>query len=503
LRIVAAPGPASSARVEPSRLASLGIVIFYGLLGVLCFGPGLKGKYFADDWALSLADPRSHLSRALFELHPFDLYRPLQLWLLAATQTFFGASTLPIHLLELALHVTLAWVVFHVATRLRLGTAAAALAGALVLASQAATAAVVGNDTISLVLGTLTGTAALVLAARIPNRQHAWMAWSSMLLYSISLLSKESSVGYGPLLAAVALTWRREDGALYRRAMFFALGIGALTAAYLIWRSALGGVTYHWGSGQRNVALGFNLPRNAALLWIVAALPVSSDRFLLAVQTHHYVTVVIGVAGLLGYVAVSLRRPRQAWRWVALSIVAGTVLLFPVLVLQHVSELYAYALLPFCALALARGMTAGQARSTGWWALCVGLVVSNGAGAHQKSVLMAENGEAAARLLAPVESLAVALPPHGQLVLVDPPFREPEYSTYRMHGFRLMNDAPIGRLVGRPDISIVYAPTPDLLPVMDRLALAVTLDSTAKVIPLPPDSLRAWRWRAATREATP
>jgi hypothetical protein len=186
-----------------------------------------------------------------------------------------------------------------------------------------------------------------------------------------------------------------------------------------------------------------------------------------------------------------------------LSIVAGTVLLFPVLVLQHVSELYAYALLPFCAAALARGISVDGARTSGWWVLCVVLVLSNALGAREKSVSMAENGEAAARLLPPLERLAVDLPPHGQLVLVDPPFGAPEYSTFRMRGFRLVNDAPIGRFAGRPDISVVYSPTPDELPVTDASAIAVTLDSTENVIPLAPDTLRAWRRRAATPGARP
>jgi hypothetical protein len=72
-----------------------------------------------------------------------------------------------------------------------------------------------------------------------------------------------------------------------------------------------------------------------------------------------------------------------------------------------------------------------------------------------------------------------------------------------MRGFRLVNDARIGRFAGRPDISVVYSPTPDGLPATDGSALAVTLDSTEQVIRLAPHTLRAWRRRAATPGAWP
>src|SRR5262249_45499 len=267
--------------------------------------------FFADDWVFALENPKAHVLHAFAELHPYNLFRPLPLLFAAVSQSLFGATTLPTHLVQLVFHPGLCFVLYRFMLRCRPRKGPAFLAGAYVDVSQAAVSSVGGNDTLSLTMGTFFGVGALFLLTK-PGRRRLV---GSLLLYALALLSKESSLGYAPLL--VAMAWWTERRA--RGVLAYAAWLVAVTGGYLAWRHALGGAAPHFGPGPRELAMGFNVIRNIAALWAVTFLPVSSVRLFVALFRHDAWTTAWCVGALLATLAICLRSSRIDKRivWIA------------------------------------------------------------------------------------------------------------------------------------------------------------------------------------------
>jgi hypothetical protein len=89
------------------------------------------------------------------------------------------------------------------------------------------------------------------------------------------------------------------------------------------------------------------------------------------------------------------------------------------------------------------------------------------------------------------------MPAGAEIVLADPLAAAPEYSVFGVRGFRLVNDAPIPELAGRPDLSVRYARTAADLPDPGPSRVYLTLDARGRPIEARGDSLVGARRRLA------
>lgn len=463
------------------------------LLTVLMILPVINGQLFCDDFNFRLDHPREAIVGSLVRLHPYRLYRPLELSVVALSQTLVGRDTWPVHLASIMVHLGLVALGLHACRRWRASGRVLVLFALLMSVSQLLPSAVGGNDTISLVMGTFFGCLALWCfwpAAHRGGERHSTIGLAAL---ALSLLSKESSLGYVPVMAALSLVeWRPAARSLdgpgserppagHHAAVLTPEGwirigaIGLVTTVYLLWRGHVGAEGPRF-DGTGAWAVGLNIPANLAMLWSAALLPVSTIEVFTGAVERRWLWPATGVLLAGGFVAAVLRGfGRSSVRALLPGGVAASITVSPVLFRGHVSELYAYALLPGVAMAGALAMDRLLAEERRAVRIAVSvllgvMLLSQAAGTIDKSRRMAANGAAAARQMEELLALARTMPTGGCLVLLDPPSVRPQYSVFCMDDFRLTPVEEVQRLSGRHDLRVIrvhpggpgrIAPRPD------------------------------------------
>jgi hypothetical protein len=472
----------------------LGWALGFALLGAVLLGPVLDGGFFSDDWELYLGEPTAHLAHAFAEARPYEMYRPLQLLAYGVSESLFGYTTLPVHLLNLALHAGLAVAVLRTLLALGAPLRAAVLGGAYLTVSQLAGATVGGNDTISLTGATLAGSVAVFLASPLARPGVGPRALALVLLV-VALLSKESALGYLPLVVlAAGLRFTREPNGLAKAALFAGCAV-ALTLAYLAVRAQSGGGVPDLEHGQQ-MRIGPNVFRNVALLAVAAVIPLRTTWVFVGMAQGRWLWPVLGVlsaVAVASFIVWGLPRGRRLLL-VAIGIGAAGIVLSPTLLLLHISELYAYAILPFTALAFGWSANALLDSTQRWLrhgvAAFAGLALASNAWAlHADSRGMAQSGALADKLMPQVLERMHQLPSGGTLVLVDPPDSEIHYSGFHLTGFKTVALAPreVPEVTGRGDVHQLWVRAGAGLPQPCELCTYVTLGAGGdEVVPFEP-----------------
>ncbi|HEX2613691.1 MAG TPA: hypothetical protein VHO02_08865, partial [Fibrobacteria bacterium] len=131
------------------RKSSLAWFVVLAATGLVVYAAGLHGFYFMDDYQV-VFDLTPHVSAGSFlfgnppENH-FAFYRPLESAFLLLSQRTFGLNPLPVHIVQVALHATLAWMVFVILSGLGFSSLQARLGSLVMLVSQANAHAVLSN----------------------------------------------------------------------------------------------------------------------------------------------------------------------------------------------------------------------------------------------------------------------------------------------------------------------------------------------------------------------
>ena len=149
--------------------------------------------------------------------------------------------------------------------------------------------------------------------------------------------------------------------------------------------------------------------------------------------------------------------------------------LVPAILLEHVSELYAYNAAPYFALLV--GLAIASLWQKRKQALAIGLGLAIGChifADRQKAALMYANGKAAERLLCPPSgNTSHQMPAGGEIILAESPVAEPRYSIYLLHGLDVLAIGcwRFGAIFGRPDVAVT------LMPMEEALTIAAGQDS--------------------------
>jgi hypothetical protein len=458
------PGRSSVAAVAAVYAAA--VVILTTLLSSV-----LNGRFFADDWEFAIARPAYHAWNAFFETHPYDLYRPIQLTIVAASQALLGPSTLPPHLVGICLHSLLILLCLRVLRALRASPPACWAAGGLLVSSQLNAPALGGNDTLSLVLGTLAGSAALWWMWPKEDPEGGRRPLQATAAFLVALFAKESSFGYLPILCALA--WyggraRRSPEPLGLR-LAWSGRVVAVACGFLLWRSHLGAAGPGFGSPNGPFGLGRNLLTNPVMIGFAGTTPVSTTDVFTGVLERQWLWPLLGCAGAAVMIAIALAgfASRGGFRSAAWAVLAAGCTVGPILLGKHVSELYAYALLPYVAVGFGLGVDrlwrpSPRLAHAVLAALVAAVLAGNMSAAWRDARGMADKGRRAERLMAALLGRIRALPRHACLILVNPRLPRPDYSVYRMNTFRLTPGEELLRLSARADANVVMVDWPTL-----------------------------------------
>jgi hypothetical protein len=159
---------------------------------------------------------------------------------------------------------------------------------------------------------------------------------------------------------------------------------------------------------------------------------------------------------------------------------------FPVVLMNHVSELYTYNSLPFVAVLLGIGL-GNMFQKTAKYRLgrisfslmLCSLMASHAVAAHSKARLMADNGARFTALVKQMGPYMDNVPPNGTVWLKKPVTTEIDYSVFCMSGFKIMADSH--HLWHRPDVAFeIPAAISHISPPAD--ALVLTLDGETVVV---------------------
>jgi hypothetical protein len=450
--------------------------------GVTVYGPGMCGGYYGDDYKFFFSPAPPNVLYYFLHRNPHNrfAYRPLEATALVVIQKYCDMETFPIHVAALVMHILLAWLVFGAALRLKLSWFAAAFASAYILISQVNAHAVLSNDTLSQVSGTLLGCVSiwllyLALASPRGDTLDRIYYWASVVMFFLALFSKETSISFFPMLvliiclfSKVATSYRR----MIKRAALLSLPYAVFVVIYFAARSYVGVSRPSFGPDGYQLSLGSNTLKNTLLLFFGASTPVSSVRVAAAMHNHDFSILsaaVVGSAIIVCLIMVGCWRSENGKTMLVLGSFA-ILSLFPAILINHVSELYLYNAMPFITLivgaALARLLWAPL--SPVRWGMFVVIILiiftCHVEAVREKMHLMCNNGERMTRLLDEVVAHVSVVPDGGELLLVNPPGQRVKYSVFLLPDFWVLDysDHRIRQLANRQDVSIRIVDRSDL-----------------------------------------
>jgi hypothetical protein len=493
-----------------SRKSAFLWMIFLGIAGVALYGPGLHGGYFGDDYQFFFSPAPPDVLYYFLHKNPHNrvAYRPFEATALVVIQKYYGMETFPIHVLVLILHVLLSFLIFGAAVSLGYSWLAGVIASAYMLISQANSHAVLSNDTLSQVSGTFFGCMSVWLlylahtssrSAENVSRPSLRSSYycGSILMFLISLFSKETSISFFPMLGCLACLFAKGAGSYGRTIKKAALLVSPYIAIVLLYfaaRTYVGVAGPLSGSDSYHMALGWTTVKNGLLFGFGALTPVSTVGLAKGMGTGQFAIVaaavvssaVIGCLMLLG-----CRRMRNGKTTIALAL--GAVLgLFPVILMVHVSELYLYNVMPFVSLLVGIAWATflrtpiPSLRFGMLGTITLALVACHVAAVRGKMLLMCSNGERMGPMLEEVAVHVPTVPDGGELLLVNPPEKQVKYSVFLLPDFWVLDFAAhrIRQMANREDVRIRIVDQAELarLRIGDKTRLVTLYDGHVVVV---------------------
>jgi hypothetical protein len=440
--------------------------------------------FFADDFEFRFTDPQPYILGA-FRYSELRWFRPIKASWCALNQYLFGEDTYVLQAGQVAMHAALTCVLFWFLRNCGLSPGPSLLGAIWFLVNPINVAAILGGDANDQVGSGAAGFLSFALAWRFSEalRQSSGkapplrLAVGSLIALAVALLFKENGLAFAgiiPLVLGFAI-WRCHrspvPGAM-RWLVLFMVACVAITVGYFAYRGmARDSKPISFGTGRYEFRIGGNILVNEAQLLGAPLLPFSTaTAYVAVVHRASLVLAAMGV-GLLAWLALLGTGLTIAKKWPA-ALGLGTLAAcagIPVVLTNHVSELYAYNMAPFwaviVALALAPLLQPRRPRLMRivTAVLLLGVLASDAVAVHHKASQMAVNGHNAVVLMPQVVDFARQLPPGGTLLLWDR--QEPgtlSYGVFLMSPFMSLEWGGdwVKHLSHRPDIDVKIVAEP-------------------------------------------
>jgi hypothetical protein len=431
---------------------SLFFMTLFGL-AIAVYRNGLSIPYYNDDCQRVFTNPREVVFQGFTASNPQDtFYRPLEQVLLAIIQIGWGWNTFPIRILHLLFHTAIAMLVFHALRTWKVHLVSALVASMFVIVSQLSALTVLSNNTLSQLMGAFFSSLSVWMLYRYSVEGTQWKFFFSIVLFSLAILSKETSAGL-PLAIALLIARQRKKGLVdFKQIFILLLPYAVCSLIYLILRVHAGGSIPEFGSTQMyGFRLGSNVLKNVRLYMGEAILPSSTvtvlqaayyNNYLLIICLSVYTAIFLGIAGY--GVWKSPRKP--VVKMICIGILCSWL---PAILLNHISELYIYNSVFYLALLFGISVeyywTKDPLRSPRTiFASCtifLAVGITNMTGVDEKALLMKKEGDCAAILLPQIISLTTQIPENDYLYLVKQSEPGLEYSKFLTPSFGVLYSA--------------------------------------------------------------
>jgi hypothetical protein len=452
-----------------------------GLIGFAIYLPGIGIPYYEDDLQFIFdPTPPSFLYYFSHKNPQVGFYRPIEATTLSFIQYYFALNTAPIHIILITLHISLSSLIFFTILKLGYSYIHAIIGSLFMVVSQANAFAVLSNDTLSQVNGTLFGCISLfflymfygnreLVKNRVWDIKRSGYYIISVFAFGVSLLSKESSISFFPLLLAIIATNNlkiKGNDNFSAKELFIALLPYIITlSSYVIIRLLLGVAQPSSGSTRYNFHIGINVIKNLVMFLFALTIPASSVSAFVALRSNEVIRFLMFATSSLVFVSCIVYVLWNSNRKSIIVLMATFAIaaLFPMAMLNHVSELYVYNSMPF--LSILVGISLGEIlkisytdriMQTTLLILLIFLAASHIIAIQDKIAFMQKNGERATALISQIGLYIDKVPRSGKLLLLNPSENVIEYSQFLLKGFNVVNYGKrmIKRIYGRDDITI-------------------------------------------------
>jgi len=449
------------------------LFLYFYVIAILIYFPGIQAPRYGDDFNIV---PRGDLSYDLYKIWTSSyqreaFYRPLEDTITTFAIYIFGWNTLPVHIYLLLLHCCLVTFSYYVLVKLKYSHLAALFGALFMLVAQVQVFTVGSNDTLGTMLSSLLCLLSLWFFYRafFENKEsvnYKLYAWS-IVLFTISLLCKESSVTFFPFLFVLLLSQESIFSPRIfihiKKSIICSLPFIVIFVIYYIFHSAMVHVQPTMGEDKYSFSIGLNIPKNIAMMLFSVFLPVSSVNTFEAVQFHDYKFLAIAAgltavfAGIIIFGLWKSKKYKQVLLWFCFVVVG----FFPSALMNHVNEQYTYFSMPFIAMLAAIGIgyfadKPKRKSRTIILSLFIIFLFINMYSVIQKTRLMTISGHRAELIFGQLNNYFPLVNPGGAMLFVNPPQMPLRYSVFVLPGFEGMRyaDYYIYKLAGRQDFRI-------------------------------------------------
>jgi hypothetical protein len=384
-------------------------------------------------------------------------YRPLEKLFLLTVQRSFDYDTTAIHITQMTLHFLFSLLFFLWLRKDGFSIGTSIFVFLYLLFSQAATHAIASNDTFSQIISTLFGYLSIFFYLQFVNGKTKllFLYFSSVLCFLFSLLGKEIGLSFFPLLILISINIICKNFSIYKyklpKVFLQLLPFFIITLLYFVIRKYINLDAATFGNDRYNMSLGLNISINFIQAFILSLIPFSSVDLYQSIQNKSFVFLLICGFFICIYtviILVPLFNKENRLRLVKSSIFLP-VSLFPVIILNHISELYVYNMLPIMAYLLALSIESIFSRKYRVLSamlilfLITGLLI-NSIAVRSKVNAMKINGDITQQMLQEIKPYLRENPSIDTLVLVNKPYNQKnEYSIFKRSGFRLFEDGEV------------------------------------------------------------
>jgi hypothetical protein len=369
---------------------------------------------------------------------------------------------------------------------------------AYLLLTQAATHSVASNDTFSQIISTIFGYGSLwcylCFLRYTARRTRILFYFVTFVLFSLSIMGKETGLSFFLLIFFITIVNLKMN---YISLRYYFLKImtlipfGLLIIAYLLLRNYIGLDRAEFGSNGTNMHLGLNVFINVIQSIVQILLPLSSVDLYEAIKSKN-ILIIIAALIFISILALIILYPlssKSKRRMHLIIICMFPLSLFPVIILNHISELYVYNTLPIFAVALANSLQCIEEKYRNFFnnavtGVFILIIVLNFMSVRKKCQTIYTNGEKTWTLINKITPLISEIPINGTLYLLCPDKElHSDYSIFKRSGLRLFEDGEtiFNQITKRDNFNVKCINDLRSVDLGTKNSLIITLDSNNKI----------------------
>lgn len=337
------------------------LILFLFILGSALYYRSLNAKLYGDDYIWTYKEYSNNIFKVFYSpgaLTTSDNYRPMQGIVAALNFKFFDDETYFLHAVSLSTHILFSILIF-IFLRLENSTfMESVIASLYMLVSQTNTAAIVGNDTISQIFAPFFASISVFVFYRflktydskerpLINIKKNWIIlFVSMFFFLLSILSKETSISYLAIIMVLVIYKKyfvkRNRILLPDALMIIFLYVLFLIVYFSMRNNYVTNEIQFDSTGRTSFNFGVNVFINIALLLGSITSPFATSEFFKNLANNSPISVLFIIGSLVFLIIIFWGFMKGNRKLLITYALFGIITLFPMALMNHVSDLYTY-----------------------------------------------------------------------------------------------------------------------------------------------------------------